>query len=228
MSARPILYYALFSPPARAALLTSKLIGLNVELKAINYATQEHHSDWFLKVNPRHTVPVLVDQGAALCDSHAIITYMVNQYGQSQHEHLYPKDFLKRAVVDERLYYEDGVLFQVIKDFVARILHGEDIEYHRKSIELSHNAYSFLEEFLSRSSYVAGEQLSLADISINTTLITLHKLVPIEERRYPRICAWMQRMRDDLPGYEEINEQSAQQLYQRFQNALEYNMTKHA
>lgn len=62
-------------------------------------------------------------------------------------------------------------------------MYGGDIDYHRKSIELSHNAYSFLEGFLSRSSYVAGEELTLADISINTTLITLHKLVTVEERR---------------------------------------------
>lgn len=35
-------------------------------------------------------------------------------------------------------------------------------------------------------------------------------------------------MRGELPEYEEINEQGAQQLYLRFQNALEENMTKHA
>ncbi|XP_017493187.1 PREDICTED: glutathione S-transferase 1-like [Rhagoletis zephyria] len=196
--------------------------------KPINFAAQEHRSDWFLKVNPRHTVPVLVDQGVSLCDSHAIITYMVNQYGQSQHEHLYPKDFLQRAIIDERLYYENGILFQVIKDFVARIMYGGEISYHRKSIELSHNAYTFLEEFLARNTYVAGEHLTLADISINTTLITLHKLVTVEERRYPKICAWMQRLREELPEYEELNEKGAQQLYLRFQNSLEDNMTKHA
>ncbi|XP_053964172.1 glutathione S-transferase 1-like [Anastrepha ludens] len=179
------------------------------------------------QVNPRHTVPTLVDRDVSLCDSHAIITYMVNQYGQSQHKHLYPKDFIKRAIVDERLYYENGVLFHVIKDFVNRIMRDGDIEYHRKSIELCHNAYEILEAFLSRSRYVAGEQLSLADISINTTLISLDKLVTVEEKRYAKICAWMQRMREELPGYEEINEKGAQQLYLRFQTCLEENMTKH-
>lgn len=47
---------------------------------------------------------------------------MVSKYGQHQHDNLYPKDLLKRAVVDERLYYEAGALTQVIKAFVVSVV----------------------------------------------------------------------------------------------------------
>ncbi|XP_067630806.1 glutathione S-transferase 1-like [Eurosta solidaginis] len=149
----------------------------------VNFAKKENQSDWFLKVNPNHTIPVLVDQGATLCDSHAIITYMTNQYGQNQHEHLYPKNFIQRAIVDERLYFNNGVLAVARKDFITCIVWGEEVAFNRKSIELAHKVYNFLESFLTRRSYVAGEYLTLADIAINAHLITLHKLVAVEEER---------------------------------------------
>lgn len=35
MSGKPTLYYAPFSPPARACMITAKLIGLDVDLKYV-------------------------------------------------------------------------------------------------------------------------------------------------------------------------------------------------
>lgn len=44
---------------------------------------------------------------------------MVSKYAKD--DKLYPKDLSKRARVDHRLHYENGVLFQVIKDMVVSI-----------------------------------------------------------------------------------------------------------
>lgn len=42
---------------------------------------------------------------------------MVGKYAKD--DKLYPKDLKQRAHVDHRLHYENGVLFQVIKDIVV-------------------------------------------------------------------------------------------------------------
>lgn len=61
-------------------------------------------------MNPQHTVPTFVDDdGFTMWDSHPIITYLVSKYAKS--DALYPKDLKKRAVVDQRLHFESGVLF---------------------------------------------------------------------------------------------------------------------
>lgn len=60
-------------------------------------------------MNPQHTVPTLKDGDFVLWDSHAVSTYLVGKYGND--DSLYPKDLEKRAVVDQRLHFDSGILF---------------------------------------------------------------------------------------------------------------------
>ena len=60
-------------------------------------------------MNPQHTVPTLDDDGFTIWDSHAISTYLVSKYAKD--DSLYPKDLQKRAVVDQRLHFESGIIF---------------------------------------------------------------------------------------------------------------------
>ncbi|XP_030560546.1 glutathione S-transferase 1 [Drosophila novamexicana] len=222
MSQKPILYYALFSPPARTCMLTAKLIGLDVELRAVDFSKKEHLSDEFIKLNPEHQIPVFVDtDGEVYVDSHAIVCFMVAKYGKT--DQLYAKDLKRRAHIEHRLYYENGVLFPVIKDIVARNLYGGELEYNACSVKLCQNAYATLEHFLEQGSFVVGNELSVADISINTTLITLDLMMPVDRERYPKIANWLQRMQQLLPDYEEINLKGAQALQQRIENCMAEN-----
>lgn len=142
---------------------------------------------------------------------------MVSKYAKS--DQLYPKDLKRRAHIDHRLHYENGVLFQVIKDIVARNIYGGEGDYNERSVVLCENAYETLEHFLEKGSFVVGNELSVADVSIYTTLITLHLLLPVGAARYPQITAWLERMKQLLPDYEE-NLKGAQALQQRIINCM--------
>ncbi|XP_034476214.1 glutathione S-transferase 1 [Drosophila innubila] len=219
MSQKPTLYYALFSPPARACIITAKLIGLELELIAVDFSKKEHLSSEFLKLNPQHQIPVFVDtDGEVYVDSHAIICFMVAKYAKT--DQLYSKDLKRRAHIDHRMHFESGVLFQVIKDIVARNIYGGEAEFNARSVELCHNAYASLEHFLEQGSFVVGQELSVADVSIHTTLITLDLLVPVDQEKYPQINAWLERMKQLLPDYKEINLKGAQALQQRILNCM--------
>lgn len=217
---KPVLYCALFSPPARACMITAKLIGLDLDLKFLDLISKkEHLSEEFIKLNPQHTIPVLVDENESIWDSHAIMTYMVSKFAKD--DSLYPKDLIKRARGDQRMHFENGVLFQVIKDFVNRYVHDGETEVNPKSIEMAHNSYNFLEKFLI-DDYFVGDSLTATNISVHTTLITLRKLVPIDANKYPRLTAWLKRM-ESLPDNQEVNEAGADVMCKRIRSVMEQN-----
>lgn len=104
-----ILYGLEASPPVRAVKLTLAALEVPYEFVEVNTRAKENFSEEFLKKNPQHTVPTLEDDGHYIWDSHAIIAYLVSKYGKT--DSLYPKDLLQRAVVDQRLHFESGVIF---------------------------------------------------------------------------------------------------------------------
>lgn len=74
-----------------------------------------------MKLNPEHTFPTLNDYGVYIWNSHVIVTYLVGKYGKD--DSLYPKDLVLRAKIDERLHFDNGMLFTRLRHFlVSRIL----------------------------------------------------------------------------------------------------------
>lgn len=60
-------------------------------------------------------MPTLVDDGFALWESRAIMVYLVEKYGKTAS--LYPSDPKARAVVNQRLYFDLGTLYQRLVDY---------------------------------------------------------------------------------------------------------------
>lgn len=69
-------------------------------------------------MNPQHTIPTLVDDDFIIWDSHAIAGYLVGKYS-SDDDSLYPKEPKKRALVDQRLHFDSGILFPRVHNLVV-------------------------------------------------------------------------------------------------------------
>lgn len=104
------LYYMDVSAPCRAVMMTAKLIGVELNMKMTNLMAGEHMKPEFLAINPQHNVPTVDDNGFHLNESRAICAYLINQYAKD--DTLYPKEPKVRALVDQRLYFDMGVLYQ--------------------------------------------------------------------------------------------------------------------
>ncbi|KAJ8929949.1 hypothetical protein NQ314_017314, partial [Rhamnusium bicolor] len=153
-------------------------------------------------LNPVHTVPTLDDDGFVLYDSHAIMGYLIGKYAEDKS--LYPEDVEKRALIDQRLHFDSGVLFaRYVILSIPFLIRGlkEVTEAQKAAI---HDAYGFLDTFLQNNTYAAGNNLSIADFSIVTTLKNSNVFVPVDADRYPNITAWKKVMQS-LP-YHDINE----------------------
>ena len=72
-----------------------------------------------------------------------------------------------------------------------------------KLVELT-DALTFLEIFLINKDYVAGDYLTIADISILANVSHLEVAVEFDISSYPNIWGWFNRLRRELPYYDEL------------------------
>ncbi|KAH8320736.1 hypothetical protein KR067_008139 [Drosophila pandora] len=201
------------SPPFRAVKLTLAALGVPYEIVEVNTRNKDHYKPEYLKRNPQHTVPALEDDGHFIWDSHAIITYLVSKYGKT--DSLYPKDLLQRAVVDQRLHFESGVVFASgLRSLVRPVVAG-NLVIPRERYDAIVEVYDFLETFLSGQDYVAGNQLTIADFSLISSITTLEVFVKVNPVKYSKITAWIKRL-EALPYYQEANGVGARKFAEFF------------
>ncbi|RLU22215.1 hypothetical protein DMN91_006596 [Ooceraea biroi] len=195
------LYHTAVSGPCRAVRLVAAAVGVDLNLKNIDLRAGEHMTPEFLKINPQHTVPTLNDNGFYLWESRAIMTYLVNQYGKN--DSLYPKDPKKRALVDQRLYFDMGTLYQSLGNYYRPII-LENATPDQAKYEKICDALSLLDKFLEGENYVAGKTLTIADFALAVNVNNV-KALGFDINKYSNILKWHTRMETEIPKYKEID-----------------------
>ncbi|XP_013164097.1 PREDICTED: glutathione S-transferase 1-1-like [Papilio xuthus] len=196
------LYYVPGSPPCRAVLLTARALNLNLNLKLVDLHHGAHLKPEYLKLNPQHTVPTLVDDGLALSESRAIITYLVNKYGKASG--LYPEEARARALVDQRLYFDIGTLYQRFSEyFYPQVFAGAPAD--KEKAAKVEDALKILDVFLEGQKYVAGAGLTVADLSLIASVSTF-EASDIDFKKFANVKRWYETVKTTAPGYQEANE----------------------
>ena len=117
------IYGVALSPPCRTVYLTLDVLG--IEYKAVYCHPHKgmHKTPEFLKLNPQHNIPVMVDGTLVMNESRAIATYlagMATAYGGNSN--LFPNDPKIRAVIDQRLHFDLGTFYKTFGDNVVRFI----------------------------------------------------------------------------------------------------------
>ncbi|EEZ99064.1 glutathione S-transferase 1-1 [Tribolium castaneum] len=194
------LYMVAPSPAVRAVQITAKALGIELKEKPLNFLEGEHLKPEYLKINPQHTVPTIVeDDGFTLWDSNAINAYLVSKYGKN--DSLYPKDLKKRALVDQRLHFNNGVAFATGLKIIGAILRAGKTTIDDKDQEDLNRVYAFIEAFLEGKQWIAGDCVTIADYNLYATVSAMNVLVPIDGKKYPKVAAWYKKV-DALPEVE--------------------------
>ncbi|XP_028162197.1 glutathione S-transferase 1-like [Ostrinia furnacalis] len=191
---KTILYKTDQSPPARAVKMLVHILGLDIEQRDLNPILREQDTPELRKKNPMRTVPFIDEGDFALSDSHAIVIYLLDKYGGPEHEYLYPKDRRKRATVHQRLFFNCGVLFQRLRTVMVPTYMGQMSEMPKEAVWGIKNAYSTTEEYLSQTTYLADDVMTVADICAFSTLSSLDGLVPVDGKKYPKLKQWLKIM----------------------------------
>ncbi|XP_069700040.1 glutathione S-transferase 1-1-like [Periplaneta americana] len=197
----PILLYNMEdSPPCLMVRLLAKTLGVKLEIKNFNYEKGEHKAPEFVEINPLHTVPTINDNGFIVNESRAILGYLVDKYAKD--DSLYPKDPVKRTIINQRLYFDIGTLYQPFLDYYCQVLENGTLGHPSKLARLE-EAFQVLDKYLNGQQWVAGNSLSIADYSIVSSVASI-ECVGFDVGRYPNVTKWYQKAQKTIPGYGEI------------------------
>lgn len=157
------LYYSAGSC-SRAIHVALLEVGAKFELEPVDFANR---SAEFMRLNPRGQVPVLVADGKALKEGAAILTWVLDKYKSP----LMPQgDGWDRAQALQWLAWANATLHPAYGR-VFGIRHLEISDDAKKSVaemysKQIYNLWKEAEERLATSKYLAGDQLTAADILV--------------------------------------------------------------
>ena len=172
--------------------LLLSLLGIEHDWKHIDVVTQETKTAEFLAINPNGQIPAaILDDGRVLCESNAMLGYF------AEDTDLLPADRYAKAKVYEWLFFEQysHEPYIAVARFINKYLGLPDErkdEYESKQAG-GHKALSVMEQALNGHSWLTGEQLTIADISLYAYTHVAHE-GGFELADYPNINDWCQRM----------------------------------
>nr|QIJ45832.1 glutathione S transferase Delta 1 [Meteorus pulchricornis]QIJ45833.1 glutathione S transferase Delta 2 [Meteorus pulchricornis] len=199
------LYHIPPSAPCRAVRLTAAAIDVDLNLKLVDLMSGEQLKPEYLKMNPQHTVPTMDDKGFYLGESRAIMGYLVNQYGKN--DSLYPKEPKARALVDQRLYFDLGTLYQAFADYYYPMIFAGAPKDEAKFAKIG-VAFDFLDKFLKNGTYAAGDHLTIADLALIVTVSNC-EVMEYDISKYKNVTRWAAKIKSEAKKYEEINGEGA-------------------
>ena len=169
------------------------LLEKQVEFEEIVLSLQgDQFEPEYLKLNPFHHIPTLVDEDFTLIESLAILDYLEAQYPTPNFT---PKDakamgimrMLELVTVNELLPTTLPLLKQVVG--LPADPNQPPEAMHKKITTI----FDFYQNYLGDNPYLVGEQITLADIVVGTVIPTL-KYMNISLENHPQLQAWCERL----------------------------------
>ncbi|HSW15645.1 MAG TPA: glutathione S-transferase family protein [Ramlibacter sp.] len=194
----------------RARLMLA-LLGLEYERVPVNSAgvasvvhgadasdpSAETRSDWFLRMNPRGQVPVLVADGEPIWDSIAIIGFLARQFDPSG-AWSPPAPLAAARVTQWLILSQNELLYGLAQCRGMRQLgRAGDLALAER---LGHGALRVLQQRLDGRTWLEGDAPTIADVACFPYISIGHEfgfeLLPA----YPAVSRWVEALKG-LPGY---------------------------
>ena len=170
-------------------------LGLDYELKRYQRdPTTRLAPPEYKALHPIGTAPVITDGGVVIGESGAIIEYILGKYGKGRlARHPAHPEYTSYLYW---FHYANGS-FQALlhRTLVARRL--EPTPDHRILKDLQgrlDRSLALLNERLGETPYLAGDELTAADIMIFFSFTTMRSFTPYEVKPYPNILDYLKRV----------------------------------
>lgn len=198
------LYHFPMSPNSRRVVAVLHHLQLACELETVDLSKGEQLKPEFLRLNPNHMIPALVDGDFVLWESNAIMQYLCSKVGQTG---LWPDDNRVRADISRWQFWQTAhfgsacsvlIFEKVIKKFFMSA--EPDLPEVAKGEERFHRFAQVLEQHLKGRNWLVGDSVTLADFSVGSFL-DLAKLAEYPLSSYIEIQRWYNHLAQ-LPAWQ--------------------------
>ena len=171
-------------------------MGLEYEVKPVNIGAGDQFKPDFLAFAPNNRIPAIIDSdghdGApvSVFESGAILLYLAEKTGM-----FIPQDRQKQIVVKEWLFWQMGGFGPMLgQAHHFNYYAPEKIDYAMERYSKEANRlYGVLDRRLSVSSFVGGNEYSIADIAILPWTRT-YKRQRVDIDAYPHVKLWREKL----------------------------------
>lgn len=207
------LYFISGSPPCWTIMLALEVKGLDYRQHRLDNSKGDQKSPEFLAVNPRGQVPVLRDGENTVCETLAVLAYLDAAYPDSP---LLGREPADTAGIWQAICDCDGNLRNPVGEISRPLFRGKAQEFAQQIIDAAavvRAELAMLETRLSAGPWIAGKDLSAADLVLYPVLMQLLRAVARDDAvpldlalhplgdHFPKLDAWCRRM-TALPGYD--------------------------
>jgi glutathione S-transferase len=167
-------------------------LGLPYELEIVEF--QPTASKFFIQKTPTGKIPTLEDGDAIMCESGAIIEYVLERYGDGRLAP--PIGSPDRAAYLQWLHYAEATAFPPLGIVIWLTVYRQDAARHPSVVEDARAragmALDVVEARLAETDFLAGSVFSAADIMMGFTLFAAMTLDLLGER--PNLIAYLGRL----------------------------------
>lgn len=201
-------YFGSGSPYAWRVWLALESKKLAYDLKAISFSDGDHKKPEFLALNPRHRVPVIVDDDFVLYESSAVVEYLDEQYDSGIK--LFPGDARRRGRIRRLVREIDDYFVGASDPLLEAVLFTKREDWNAEIISSARSkaAYEAARwEANLTGDYLDGNELTAADFTLYP-LVALSLRMDIRKPDVdvagiygPKLHAWRKRI-ESLPYFE--------------------------
>ena len=192
------LYHAQLTRSIRILWLLEEL-GIPYELATVAFKPPRHS---FEQNTPTGKFPALEDDGLVLCESGAILEYLIEKYGKGRLAP--PVDSPDRGPYLQWVHFAEATAFPPLGDMARHTMFLPEAERIPQVAAdgkvRAKNALDVLERALAGKEYLVGNQLSGADIMMGYFLMAA-RMLGVVGTEHPNISAYWERLAA-RPGFQ--------------------------
>ncbi len=167
-------------------------LGLPYELERVDFEATT--SSFFIQKTPTGKIPTLQDGPVEICESGAIIEYLLERYGEGA---LAPAvGTPARAEYLQWLHYAESTAFPPLGIVIWLTVYRKDAADHPGLVEDAKNrarsAFLFVEQRMGERPFLTGDAFTAADIMMGFTLFAATTLGVMDE--CPKLQAYLGRI----------------------------------